>query len=484
MAICYDLHGKKGPAEPIDGGRHNTKKDSYNAMKKLIRQFCDIDPELQAIVQKGLPSPRYRASVYRYLKAFFKNGIFIAPEHIDYSDYKGKVREFPPKRPQSEEKYATGYERKMGFIEYYDNENVTSYDEELGFIFSVGKQGMHLELLGSRAPFLCSRYTFQICGEGVVFNFEPGTATDSRPALDLRSYKSDGELPPKLSGNFYPVLLLNILLNETKMRPISLHENEDYWEEGSDPEKCLVQRMGAEIYEKINEGFVLPSEINFSERTIERYIETLQALGFGVKEDKRKIQTWDYSGEDKTLVYNKYYIPPYICKHDAELILKSIKRSVLPNEEKNKLIEKFKRETGYHRFAKNDTEEADTPMPIKGECKTGAVPLMIFNLLRLCGRPIPVTSTKKDNLKDLIKDLYGRDKIDRKAISNNAKAMVALGLPIMMVNGKFCFDTSKLLLKDDLDTLAACIDENGCLDNATKTRLTQKLFEKFPVGKY
>ena len=75
-------------------------------------------------------------------------------------------------------------------------------------------------------------------------------------------------------------------------------------------------------------------------------------------------------------------------------------------------------------------------------------------------------------------------KIDRKtAIPNNSAAMVAMGLPIQCINGKYCFDTSKLLLKEDIDTLVKCITESN-LAESEKVHLIQKLNEKFPIGKY
>ena len=75
-------------------------------------------------------------------------------------------------------------------------------------------------------------------------------------------------------------------------------------------------------------------------------------------------------------------------------------------------------------------------------------------------------------------------KIDRKkAIPNNAAAMAAMGLPIQKVDGKYCFDTSKLLSKDDMDALVKCITESNIAESE-KERLIKKLDEKFPIGKY
>ena len=75
-------------------------------------------------------------------------------------------------------------------------------------------------------------------------------------------------------------------------------------------------------------------------------------------------------------------------------------------------------------------------------------------------------------------------KIDRKkAIPNNAAAMAAMGLPIQKVDGKYCFDTLKLLSKDDMDAFVKCITESNIAESE-KDRLLQKLSDKFPIGKY
>ena len=61
--------------------------------------------------------------------------------------------------------------------------------------------------------------------------------------------------------------------------------------------------------------------------------------------------------------------------------------------------------------------------------------------------------------------------------------MVAMGLPIQKVDGKYCFDTSKLLSKDDMDALVKCITKSNIAESEKKS-LIKKLDEKFPIGKY
>ena len=491
MAIYYDLQGKTGHAEPITkgNGRYNTRKDSYLAMKKIIEEHCDINPELCAISRENLPSPKYRASVIRYLKIFFKTERHPSYEIIDYSDYGGKIRTFPPVRDAEEEEYATGYEKKMGIVEYYDyedNNDITSYDKELGFIFSVGKFGMHLQFLGTTKPGLNSRYMFQNCTEGLAFNFEPGNG-DKRVALDLRSFKNTGEKSVIHSGSFYTVMLLNILLQKKETCPVSLHENDKLHDDYDEPDSCLMFEMESEIYKKINDDFNLTSDLKPSAKKIEDDINRLKAFGYNINEEILSFEEINCENKAYIRKMKKYYISPFVCKKDSNVIIDCIKKSNMPQFSKSRLIEKFKSEIGYHRFSKDDFEESTMPMPFhrdKGdEWSAGYYSLIIYNLLRLCARPLPISSKKKESIQDLAEKYYGGEIDRKKAIPNNAAAMVAMGLPIQKVDGKYCFDTSKLLSKDDMNDLVKCITESNIAESEKK-RLIKKLDEKFPIGKY
>ena len=115
--------------------------------------------------------------------------------------------------------------------------------------------------------------------------------------------------------------------------------------------------------------------------------------------------------------------------------------------------------------------------------KAGYYSLIILNMLRLCDRPMPVTSAKKENLTALIEKHYGV-KIGHNAIPNNIKAMMAMGLPIKKEEVGYAYDTSNTLNKADLDTLKNCIAESDMLENNTKENLIKKIEEKFPFGAY
>ena len=178
-----------------------------------------------------------------------------------------------------------------------------------------------------------------------------------------------------------------------------------------------------------------------------------------------------------------YYIPPFICRRDAELIIHCVNNSNLSEDKKSELIEKFEAESGYHRYAEDYLEESATPVPQHKDWKAGYYSLIILNMLRLCDRPMLGTSAKKENLTALIEKHYGV-KIGRKAIPNNIKAMMAMGLPIKKEEGGYVFDTSNALNKAYLDTLKNCIAESDILENNTKENLIKKIEEKFPIGAY
>ena len=463
MPTCYDLQGKLC-YQPYEG-RFKTMTEACIHLKKLIRENCKIDAELSAIAQNGLPAPKYRASVLKYLYILFNTGKYPTSDMIDYSDYQGTRRCFPPKTDDVE--CVTGYENALGFAELYSNESISSYDRSLGFIFSVGKNGFHLEFLESRNDLRTICYFYR--REGLAaFGFEP--MEKDRPGFDVRIFKTEGELPTTLSGSFYSAMLLSILLGESDSRPISLTEDQIRRFGDDDPNACLVWKLNSEIYAKMNEDFVLPAEIKLSYRTIERYIDAINELGYEVKKTG-----------------NEYYIPPFICRRDAELILRCVKNSDLTEDEKYDLIQKFETESGYHRYAEDYLEESATPMPFHRKddeaWKAGYYSLIILNMLRLCDRPMPVTSAKKENLTALIEKHYGV-KIGRNAIPNNINAMMAMGLPIKKGEGGYAYDTSNTLNKADLDTLKNCIAESDILENNTKENLIKKIEEKVPRGAY
>lgn len=464
MSTCYKIQGKLC-YQPYDPEPFNTMTEACAHLKKIIRENCDISAELAAIAADGLPSPKYRASVYKYLETLFNTGKYPSVDMIDYSDYKGERRSFPAKMNADDMEFASGYEKILGFLELYSNENVSSYERSLGFIFSASERGMHLEFLDSRNDLRTICYFYRRVGLA-AFGFEP--MEKDRPGFDVRIFRTEGELPTTLSGSFYSAMLLSILLREPEPRPIALTEEQIRRFGDDDPNACLVWKLNSEIYAKMNEDFVLPAEIKLSDRTIERYIDIIKELGCKVKK-----------------IGSEYYIPPFICRRDAELIIHCVKNSDLAEDEKYDLIQKFEAESGYHRFAEDYLEESTTPVPQHKDWKAGYYSLIILNMLRLCARPMPITSAKKENLKDLIKKHYGEKiKIGRVAISDNIKAMMAMGLPIKKEEGGYVFGTDNTLNKADLEALKNCIAESNILENNTKENLIKKLEEKFPIGVY
>ena len=462
MSTCYKIQGKLC-YQPYDPKPFNTMTEACAHLKKIIRENCDMSAELAAIATDGLPSPKYRASVYKYLETLFNTGKYPSVDMIDYSDYEGERRSFPAKMSADDMEYASGYEKILGFLELYSNENVSSYERSLGFIFSASERGMHLEFLDSRNDLRTICYFYRRVGLA-AFGFEP--MGQGRTPFDLRIFKTEGELPTTLSGSFYSAMLLSILLGETQPRPITLTEEQIRRFGDDDPNECLVWKLNSDIYAKMNEDFVLPAEIKLSDRTIERYVDAINELGYKVEK-----------------LENEYYIPPLICRRDAELILHCVKNSDLAEDEKYDLIQKFETESGYHRYAEDYLEESATPVPQHKDWKAGYYSLIILNMLRLCDRPMLVTSAKKENLKALIEKYYGV-KIGRVAISDNIKAMMAMGLPIKKEEGGYAFDTDNALNKADLDTLKNCIAESDILENNTKENLIKKIEEKFPFGAY
>ena len=148
MVKYYYLHGKSYDGDKFEGTETTDRKEISQKFKEKIKEKVNINPELARIAKKGLPSPKYRASVYKYLSIFFKTGNWPSADMIDYSDFQGKKRPFPPRDP--DEEMDTEYESFLGFHETYRNDyrDITEYDCNLGFVFAVNDLGFHLEMLG------------------------------------------------------------------------------------------------------------------------------------------------------------------------------------------------------------------------------------------------------------------------------------------------------------------------------------------------
>ena len=67
MVTYYYLHGKCFDGDMFEGTETTDRKEISQKFKEKIKEKVNINPELSKIAKNGLPSPKYRASVYKYL---------------------------------------------------------------------------------------------------------------------------------------------------------------------------------------------------------------------------------------------------------------------------------------------------------------------------------------------------------------------------------------------------------------------------------
>lgn len=486
MVTYYYLHGKCFDGDMFEGTETTDRTEISQKFKEKILEKVDITPELAKISGKGLPSPKYRASVYKYLYIFFRTGKWPSANIIDYSDFEGKKRPFPPREP--DEEMDTTYESFLGFHETFRNDylEITEYDYNLGFVFAVNERGFHLEMLAENRETVAFYFRGKEGFRAFAFNpshieYDP----DPRGSWHMRIQTSDRKQLTMLTGSYPVVMLLSSLLKATKKKPINFDAYEMDKLEIDTSDLCLAWELREELYNKINnERFVLPKKTKFDDATLERYIGRLIYFGYDVKTVTTDINDYDYKGHPIGRKIKEYYIPPFVCKSDAALIIRSIENSTLFEEQKQELIQKFISESGYQRYSKDEWEESKIPAPSKKEWKGNDYALIIYAALRFYGRALPVTSNtkdsakKKDNLQDLIIRHYGSPN-QRSAITNNLNSMVAIGLPIIKDGTKFVFDMSVVLTAKDLDLIQGCITQDNALDDSTKARLTDKFRATF-----
>ncbi len=472
MSKAYILEEKRYLQISHEG--FESLSDALAYMKKMIRENCTIDVELNEINNNRLPAKKYRASVVRYLEELFIKDTFPSYKMIDYSDYIGTPRKFD-------------LDSFDEFVEFEEFGSITVFENVLGFIFVAGEDGMQLAFNGRNSHTICCFKRYKDMAFFGVEYWETG-----RKGIDVRIRKSEKDLSARPYGSFYSPLLLDILLKQTGMRRINLKHEEVTSLKEETPEHSLEWMMRDILYTKMNsiyDGFVLPSRLSFSgeneenEKLIEKYISTLNDFGYNVKMDTYKSHTIDYKNDDIYRDINSYYIPPFICKHDSDIILDCINNSALSENEKEELVKKFKKEAGCHRYSKNDSEESALPQPRRHNWSDRHYALIIYHTLRFCARPLPKFSKNKESIQGLALKYYNVEIDRKKTIPNHAASMVAMGLPIQNVNGKHCFDTSKLLLKDDIDNIEKCITDSNIAESE-KNHLIQKLNDKFPIGKY
>lgn len=477
MAMYYEVYGKIATTENVEAiyRKCKTKAEAFAYMMKEMGNYCQVGPELAWIVRSGAPAPCYRRSVYQYLKKFFHQGKQGNGESIDYSDFTGQIRPFPPEQSAQDQEFASGYEQRMGITEYfgYSRSEITDYDRKLGFIFSVSPVGMHVQFLNSK---VCSSCMLQLCGEEYVFSYESGRMGSA--SVDIRAVKREGTMPARIESTAYPVLLLDILLNETEKKPIVTKVAED-----NDPNACLLWRLNHELYEKMNSAQCSAlSDIEVSGDRVQGYLDAIEKVGYGLVTETKKWCKIDYSGKQPipiNIVERAYYIPPLICQEDADCIIESIRESGL--SDKNVLVDKFRRDSGYHRYAKDPQEEAQITLPQKDERRwtPSYYSLMIWKMLRMMDRAVPVTSGTGENLQGLLEQSYGKE-INHRTITEHLSSMMAAGLPVKKEKQCYRLNREQMLSEGDLDAIVACVTQDSKLDNAAKERLLQKLKEKFP----
>jgi hypothetical protein len=288
-----------------------------------------------------------------------------------------------------------------------------------------------------------------------------------------------------LTGSYPVVMLLSSLLKATKKKPINFDADEMDKLEIDTADLCLAWELREELYNKINnKQFVLPKKTRFDDTTLEGYIKRLIYFGYDVKTIKTEIKEYNYKGTPIERVTKEYYIPPFICKKDSNLIIQCIKDSTLPEKQKGTLVQKFKSESGCLRYSKDDLEESKIPTPSKKDWKNKDYALIIYNALRLAAHPLPITSNtkdiskKKENLTDIIVKYYGATD-RRQTISDNIKSMIAVGLLVKEEGKKIAFNINEILTVEDLALIENCIMQSITVNTDTKISLINKLKTKF-----
>ena len=387
----------------------------------------------------------------------------------------------------------TEYERFLGFHETYRNDwrDITEYDCNLGFVFAVSDLGFHLEMLGESMDTVAFYFIGKKGFKAFAFNpihreYDP----NPRGSWHMRIQASVDRQLTMLTGSYPVVMLLSSLLKATKKKPINFDAYEMEKLEIDTSDLCLAWELREKLYDKINnERFVLPKKTKFDDTTLEGYIERLIHFGYDVKTVTTEIKDYNYEGHPIVRKPKEYYIPPFICKRDANLIIQSIENSHISEDQKRELVHKFISESGCHRYSKDDLEESELPTPSKKDWKDNDYALIIYNALRLVAHPLPITSNtkdiskKKENLTDIIVKYYvatdKRKTIRRQTISDNIKSMIAVGLLVKEEGKKSAFNINEILTVEDLALIENCIMQSITVNTDTKISLINKLKTKF-----
>ena len=87
MVTYYYLHGKCFDGDRFEGTETTNLTEISQKFKAKIKEKVNINPELAKITKDGLPSPKYRASVYKYLSIFFKTNLTFIITKIHKENY-------------------------------------------------------------------------------------------------------------------------------------------------------------------------------------------------------------------------------------------------------------------------------------------------------------------------------------------------------------------------------------------------------------
>jgi hypothetical protein len=386
----------------------------------------------------------------------------------------------------------TEYERFLGFHETYRNDwrDITEYDCNLGFIFAVNERGFHLEMLGESMDTVSFYFKGKNGFRAFAFNptrreYDP----NPRGSWHMRIQASVDRQLTMLTGSYPIVMLLSYLLKATKKKPLYFTDSYKKYKRilgiEDTADLCFSEMLNDELHNKINnERFVLPKHTKFENGTWDTYVERLKYFGYDVQTVKIDIKYLDGNGEEQTTHRKEYYIPPFICKRDSNLIIQCIKESKLSEKQKQALVQKFRLEAGCLRYSKDDLEESKIPAPSKKDWKDNDYAMIIYNALRLAAHPLPITSNtkdiskKKENLTDIIVKYYGATD-RRQTISDNIKSMIAVGLLVKEEGKKIAFNINEILTVEDLALIENCIMQSITVNTDTKISLINKLKTKF-----
>ena len=427
---------------------YETFDEARAELKTIITEKCNIDYLMSIVSRARALSPKYRESVYRYLKEFFYTLEYPSADIIDYSDYVGTPRLFRP----------------YVFSELEAIEDVSEYEIRLGFSFAVGDDGMRLALVGAdkRPKTICY---FKLVDDWIAFGYR--SHKEKSPKFEVRIRRTECAPLKSFRKSYRMLTFLSLLLKETGKLHMSLYGNSVPQMILGQTDESLVRKMEEELRKTVGDGMLMSADLKPSVQVLANYIAILNELGYNIKS-----------------VNKCYYIPPNICKADSELIIQSIRRTRIAEKRKEEIVRKFSLMSGTHRFSAYDLEECDVRRPMRLPQKVSHYPAMIYTVIRQC--PIPVvyaTTGTGISLQRLIEMQFGVY-IGRVALYDCVGAMIEMGFPIKRKRDGVYYDNTELLLDSELEQLVNAITANSELSDTVKDRLITKLYERLPLMRY